>query len=255
MPVSLTYPGVYIEEVSSGVHTITGVATSITAFIGRALRGPVDSDGKSPLRVQSFAEFERHFGSLWRDSTLSYTVQQFFQNGGTDALIVRVHNGAQAAILTLAAGFDLVAANPGAWGEKLRVRIDHNTRPPVATDPADSLFNLSVRDTATGTTERFINLSTDPDNARFVTRVLEQESNLIRVVTPPGTVPAMRPAAHGNPPPGADPLLDNASSSAFTATGDDGVAITDNQISLASLEASKQGLWALEKADLFNLLC
>ena len=251
MPVTLTYPGVYIEEVPSGVRTVTGVATSITAFVGRALRGPVND----PVRVQSFGEFERRFGGLWRDSTLSYAVQQFFQNGGTDALIVRVHNGAAAATLTLAVGLNLVASNPGKWGEKLRVRIDHNTRPHLPTDPANSLFNLAVRDTATGVTERFLNLSTDPNNARFVMRVLEQESNLVRIVTPPGTVPVLRPAAHGNPPPGADPLLDNASSTAFTATGNEGSAITDNQISLASLEASKQGLWSLEKADLFNLLC
>src|SRR3972149_4502295 len=166
MPVTLSYPGVYIEEVPSGVRTITGVATSITAFIGRTLRGPVND----PVRVQSFAEFERRFGGLWRDSTMSYALQQFFQNGGA------------AATLTLAAGVNLVAANPGKWGEKLRVRVDHNTRPPLPTDPANSLFNLAVRDTATGVTERFLNLSTDPNNARFVTRVLEQESNLVRIV-------------------------------------------------------------------------
>ena len=64
MPVAPTYPGVYIEEIPSGVRTITGVATSITAFIGRTLRGPVND----PVRVQSFAEFERRFGGLWRDN-------------------------------------------------------------------------------------------------------------------------------------------------------------------------------------------
>jgi phage tail sheath protein FI len=37
MPV--TYPGVYIQEIPSGVRTITGVATSITAFIGPRIRG------------------------------------------------------------------------------------------------------------------------------------------------------------------------------------------------------------------------
>ncbi|CAG0951105.1 hypothetical protein BURK2_00203 [Burkholderiales bacterium] len=251
MPATLSYPGVYIEEVPSGVRTITGVATSITAFVGRALRGPVND----PVRVQSYAEFERRFGGMWRDSTMSYAVQQFFQNGGTDALIVRVHNGGAAATLTLPVGFNLVASSPGKWGEKLRVRVDYNTRPALPTDPANSLFNLSVRDTSTGVTERFLNVSTDPNNSRYVTRVLEQESSLIRIVTPPGTVPATRPTASGNPPAGADPLLDNASSTAFAATGNDGSAITDNQISAAGLEAAKQGLWALEKADLFNLLC
>jgi phage tail sheath protein FI len=251
MPVNVSYPGIFIEEVPSGMRAITGVATSITAFIGRTLRGPVND----PVRVQSFVEFERRFGGMWRESTLSYALQQFFQNGGTDALIVRVHNEAVAATLTLAAGVNLVAANPGKWGEKLRVRVDHNTRPHRPTDPANTLFNLAVLDTATGVSERFLNLSTDPDNARFVKQVLEQESTLVRIVTPPGTAPALRPVAHGSPPAGADPLLDNASSSAFTATGNDGAAITDSQISQASLEAGKLGLWALEKADLFNLLC
>jgi hypothetical protein len=90
MPVTLSYPGVYIEEVPSGVRTIVGVATSITAFVGRALRGPVNQ----PVRVQSFAEFERIFGGLWTSSGLSYAVQHFFLNGGGDALIVRVvHTG------------------------------------------------------------------------------------------------------------------------------------------------------------------
>ena len=42
MPATLSYPGVYIEEIPSGVRTITGVATSITAFIGRAASGPTD---------------------------------------------------------------------------------------------------------------------------------------------------------------------------------------------------------------------
>jgi len=43
MPVTPTYPGVYIEEIPSGVHTITGVATSIAAFAGWAPKGPTDS--------------------------------------------------------------------------------------------------------------------------------------------------------------------------------------------------------------------
>lgn len=48
MPVTLSYPGVYIEEVPSGVRTITGVATSITAFIGRTLRGPANDPVRGP---------------------------------------------------------------------------------------------------------------------------------------------------------------------------------------------------------------
>ena len=71
MPVPLTYPGVYIEELPSGVRTITGVATSIAAFVGRAWRGPVDE----PVTIFGFADYQRQFGGLWRDSTMSYAVQ------------------------------------------------------------------------------------------------------------------------------------------------------------------------------------
>ena len=97
MPVIPTYPGVYIEEIPSGVRTITGVATSITAFIGRAKRGLVNE----PVRIQSFSDFDRQFGGLWTKSTMSYAVQQYFLNGGQDAIIVRVHNGATTANLSL----------------------------------------------------------------------------------------------------------------------------------------------------------
>jgi len=86
MPVTTTYPGVYIEEIPSGVRTITGVATSITAFIGRAKRGPVN-EAKT---INSYGDFERIFGGLWADSTMSFGVRDFYLNGGSQAIIVRL---------------------------------------------------------------------------------------------------------------------------------------------------------------------
>ena len=86
MPVNPTYPGVYIEEVPSGVRTITGVATSITAFVGRAKRGPVDE----PITINSFGDFERTFGGLWSDGPMSYTIRDFFLNGGGQGVVVRL---------------------------------------------------------------------------------------------------------------------------------------------------------------------
>jgi uncharacterized protein len=180
MTAALTYPGVYIREIPSGVHPIVGVATSITAFIGRARRGPTDR----PVRIQSFADFERTFGGLWQPATLGYAVQQFYANGGTDALIVRVARNAAKATLNVG-NFGLKASSEGDWGEQLRVRIDHVTRDPLDT----TLFNLLVRDDATGEVERFLNLSTDPGNARFVKRTLELESRLVRVVDPVSATP------------------------------------------------------------------
>ncbi len=88
MPVTPTYPGVYLEEIPSGVRTITGVATSITAFIGRALRGPTDT----AVTINSYGDFERIFGGLWLGSSLGYAVRDFYLNGGSQAVIVRLYH-------------------------------------------------------------------------------------------------------------------------------------------------------------------
>lgn len=234
---SPTYPGVYIEEIPSGVRTITGVATSITAFIGRALRGPVND----PIRIQSYGDYERNFGGLWSDSTMSYAVQQYFLNGGADAVIVRIVNGAATAVLRLATGdgpLVLDAANPGAWGNNLRAVVDHNTR-----DESDTnLFNLTIEELDENNdvvrSEVFRNVSIDSNSPRFVDQVLAQDSMLVNVST------------------NATEQPEEATTTVVEADqGSDGNAVGATQISSGSgLEPNKQGLWALEKTDLFNLL-
>jgi hypothetical protein len=242
MATAPTYPGVYIEEVPSEVRTITGVATSITAFIGRAPRGPVDE----PIHVQSYAEFSRAFGGLWRDGTLGYAVQHYFLNGGTDALIVRVHNAAVATEFELSAGMatlTLVAASPGTWGDRLEIAVDYRTA-----DPATQ-FNLTIQevvDEVPVATETFRNLSVTPGDPRNVERVLAQRSDFVRVK---GPVPVNRPDEsildpEGHPIPAA-----------VTVPGDDGTAIGAAQVSDPGLEADRRGIWALDKADLLNQLC
>ena len=114
MPVQPTYPGVYVQEVPSGVRTITGVATSIAAFIGRASRGTVNE----PVIINGFADFERKFGGLWTKGTMSFAVRDFFLNGGTQAVIVRLINGATESKYEIptsdaSKNLILVAANPG----------------------------------------------------------------------------------------------------------------------------------------------
>ncbi|QBR01450.1 phage tail sheath family protein [Paraburkholderia pallida] len=86
MPATLNYPGVYVEELPSGVHAITGVPTSITAFVGRAARGPLNS----PTVINSFSDFARQFGGIVAGYPLGYSVRDFFANGGGQAVIVRV---------------------------------------------------------------------------------------------------------------------------------------------------------------------
>src|SRR5215203_1849823 len=85
MPLTYSYPGVYVEEVPSGVRTIAGVSTSNTAFIDFFPRGPADR----AVRVTSFEDFTRRFGGLDRRSEASYAVQQYYLNGGSVAWIVR----------------------------------------------------------------------------------------------------------------------------------------------------------------------
>ena len=214
-------PGVYVEESPGGPPSITGVPTSVTAFIGRALRGPVNQ--VVPVRAQS--EFDRIFGGVWTESMMSYAVQLFFLSGGTEALIVRVQSGGARAAVSLPAGASrlvLDAANVGAWGNSLKCLVDY-----AGTDPTDgAVFNLTVQ--AAGT-ESFPNLSINPASPRFVSTVLEQRSNLVHVL---GTVPAARP----------DPGISSADGG-----GSDGAPITDADI-------SGDGLAALDTADLFNLL-
>src|SRR6185369_14150727 len=84
--VQVTYPGVYIQEVSSGVHTITGVSTSITAFIDFFKEGP----SNRAVEIFGMTDFERVFGGLDDRSEASYAIAQFFLNGGGTALVVRV---------------------------------------------------------------------------------------------------------------------------------------------------------------------
>ena len=235
MPVTPTYPGVYIEEVPSGVRTITGVATSITAFLGRALRGPVND----PVRIQSFADYERKFGGLWLDSTMSYAVQHYFLNGGTDAIIVRLVASNATAATVAVDSLNLVAANEGDWSNYLQATVDHDTKDPTDTN----LFNLTIKEYATTSpsstdtpvaSEQFRNVSVSASSPRYVESVLENLSEFARIS---GAVPGTRPAATNN---------------MFTGGGDgDPLTFTEYEGS----EADRTGIYALEGADLFNIMC
>jgi phage tail sheath protein FI len=197
MPVAPTYPGVYIEELPSGVRTIVGVATSVAAFIDFFKRGPMNK----AVQILSMADFERQFGGLDVRSEASYAIQQFYLNGGTEAWVVRVAAGTPAAAQTLlqtgAGGPSLAvsAANEGLWGNNLRVYVDYDT-----TDPT-TRFNLQVLEVGTvdGRTvivnqETFRNLSMTATDANFVQTIVNANSTLITVAPTAG---AAMPVASG----------------------------------------------------------
>ena len=129
---TVSYPGVYIQELQSAVHSITGVATSIAAFVGYTARG-IDNRAE---QIFSFADYERLFGGLASDSELSYAVQQFFNNGGTQAWVVRTPRaGAAYAAVQFGTPTQLTfeALSSGAWANgELLIDVDYyNLSQPV----------------------------------------------------------------------------------------------------------------------------
>ncbi len=281
MPIAPTYPGVYIEEIPSGVRTIVGVATSITAFIGRALRGPVNK----AVTVNSFGEFERVFGGLWVQSSLAYAVRDFFLNGGSQAVVARLYhadagaNAKPAKSKLVIGAVTLEAAYPGAWGANLRGTVDLDASQDVAISmglvKAD-LFNLTVQDAApSGFVERYLNVSFK-DSPRRIDRVLEAESRLVRWdgAWPPNPLPVpaaaddavtvaekqLAAALKAVPQVPADIAAAQAAVAAakqarVDAVSDGGLLTKVDDFTPANAEADKKGLFALEQADLFNLLC
>ena len=184
MPVQTTYPGVYIQEAPSGVHTIVGVSTSVTAFVGAASQGPVDE----PIRIFSFADYQRTFGpTLDEARPMGHVVSQFFANGGSQAIVVRAaHSDALAATLTLkddgaTNALVLTANGRGAWanrtggiGMEVVVARDNVSNP-------NDLFRITItywivdprtNQTVKGAEESYLNLSMSPSHPRYVLDVL-----------------------------------------------------------------------------------
>ena len=183
MPVTPTYPGVYVQELQSGVHTIMAVTTSVTAFVGFTPYGPTGT----PVTLTSFADFERRFSGLASNSVLSYAVQHFFLNGGAVGIVVRLADGAVNAKGSIPGGgspaLTVTAANPDTFGNTLRVAIDHNT-------PAASNFNLQVFDTRSLVArESFTSLSMTSTDPNFVETIVNAGSQRITIKAADSTLP------------------------------------------------------------------
>ena len=190
MPSALTYPGVYIEEVPSGVRTIAGVSTSIAAFVGYTAMGEPDT----AVHVTSFGDFERSHGGLSLDSPVSYGIRQFFLNGGTEAYVVRVAVGHATASWQLSDAsipvLDVSASSPGTWGNDLRLDITHaDSRNP------DAEFNLIVSQLVNvgGTVQTVVrethrNLNMNSHSPDYVVSKVNNGSQLIEVTRVGGLV-------------------------------------------------------------------
>jgi len=261
MPTTFTHPGIYVEEVPSGVHPIAGASTSDTAFVDYFARGPVGV----AVRVTSLEEHERIFGGPDRQSAGSYAVRLYFQNGGQVAWIVRVIPGAAPAIAvvdleTSTAGekaLRVQAASPGAWGSNLEVAVTET----VPADSTGATFNLFVREAVPDgsggkqivTAEAHRNLSMTTGAANFAPAVVSAASALVDLSEP--TAGAARVPSLATPTPAGDPP-----ESAWTplSTVTDAAVIQANGTAVAAFAAALQaGLSALDRIApfRFNLLC
>ncbi|MDL2076106.1 phage tail sheath subtilisin-like domain-containing protein [Streptomyces sp. GXMU-J15] len=328
MPVNVTYPGVYIDEVKSSVRTITGVPTSVAAFVGYAPRGPVDR----PLHITGWADYEANFGGLQANCPMSYAVYQFYLNGGSEAEIVRVvkedeevvhlplgtttsarqparppsppPEGGETEESSSAGGdeaasdgqnrgrggsggsgrrssggragggsatsAELVAVSPGRWARRLRARVDYDTsefETSEAKDKSDlprELFNLTVRDMATGAEERYLNVSVKPGSPRGLAQLLES-SQLVRLA--PGASLDTVPQANSAPEDGSDPFAAKTPDApngkppfyyepADANASDAGTETVPPPVTAyLGKPAEKTGLHQLLKTDIFNILC
>jgi phage tail sheath protein FI len=195
MSSTYTYPGVYIQELPSAVHTITGVATSIAAFVGYTARG-VDNRAQA---VYSFSDFERLYGGLASNSEVSYAVQQFFNNGGTQAYVVRtpMHYPTSGtpvpyAEVAIASGeLTFAALSSGQWANnQLLVDVDvQGLDLSVATgDPL--AFNLTITDLMDSTSEYFPSVTLNSAAQNFVAAVVNDPDNGSQLVSVKTNLPS-----------------------------------------------------------------
>jgi hypothetical protein len=139
-------PGVYVEEVSSGVKPIEGVGTSTGAFIGFAESGPV----KTPVLCTSWTQFKETFGEFTAGGYLAYSVYQFFNEGGTKCFVVRAIAAGSAkasAVIKASTGINSLAVtsdSEGVWGNKVTIRIEAEVPVIPGTLVRDDHFKLTV---------------------------------------------------------------------------------------------------------------
>lgn len=193
--VSTSYPGVYVQEISSGVRTIAGVGTSIALFLGRTGMGELNR----PVLCLSYEDFVRTFGAECDQSDMARAVRLFFANGGTTCGVMRIARGAAPAALTLlnedkGDALKIEARSAGSFGDDIRALVSYGTASPEAT------FNLELfrwQKSPGGAprksmVESHVGLSMDPRHPRYVEDVVNRSSALVRVTSLAGA-----PAAAG----------------------------------------------------------
>ena len=215
---------------------------TIAAFIGRSLRGPLNT----PILIKNFAGFRRRFGSHWHRSSLGPSVKQFFDHGGRQLYIVRVANNARGAMICVPAkgGFLVLRALEPGSTENVRIAVDYD-----GIDNEDEQhFNLTIQRVAPDTglvvdQEIYLRLQCHETERAFIGDAL-LSSSLVRAQLP---LPPGRPIASRR----YGPEYESAYVG-HAQHGTDGTALCDyDLIGSASRGA---GLFALNQIEHFDLL-
>lgn len=195
MAIAPTYPGVYVQEIPSGVRTIVGVGTSTAVFLGRTQQGPLEE----PVLCLGYPDFERVFTGENVGSELPRAVQLFFLNGGTRCYVMRLAQEGTATPATVTLNNEAedpvlvaTAKSVGLAGAAIRLAVTYNGVQP------ESTFNLEVFRWTTDSrggmvktdVEKWVGLTMQPGTARYAIDYVTQNSKLIELSLP-GTMPAV----------------------------------------------------------------
>lgn len=227
--------GITVTEIAPMDQPIDASAETTAAFVGRALRGPLDT----PVLLRNFADFRRRFGGFWPGSSLGSAVEQFFEHGGRQVYVVRVANNARGAMICVPAShgvLTLQAIEPGST-EHIRAAVDYDGIQP----DDDCHFNLTLQRVAPDTgqildQEIYQRLTCDRDRDRYIEDVL-LTSSLARVQLP---LPTHRPMAT------AADYVERAQA------GTDGMSLSDYD--LVGSASRGTGMFALNQVEHFDLL-
>lgn len=246
MPVTTSYPGIYIEELPSSARTITAAPTSVTVFVGYThpfkTEDPSKPKGSAerslfgvPVRIFSFADYERMFGGLYAsgvvDNSVPYAVQQFFLNGGADAYVVGLPTSGYGSVsLTIGSNLALKAREPND-------AVDMTVTLSNIDAPNNHIADITIAYGNRTETYRGVSLTAPPDNAAHIDNKLARSSlvevtRLVPADDSYGTfsLAANTPATFPTPLP---------TQKIFNATDFDDVFDADG---------------ALDKVDIFNLM-
>jgi phage tail sheath protein FI len=231
VPEDVSYPGVYVQEIPSGVRAIGGVSTSIAAFAGWAPQGPNDR----AVLCLSLSAFNRIFGGFDARGYFSYAVSQFFANGGTHCYAIRLTGPKDVTATAAIDGLELSAIGPGAWANAYQLVAN-----PRSDDATRFRLDVVVR-AANAVAESYQNLSQDPGDSRYVKSVLANESEIIVATKTDATRPV------------TGKTVDLGSGT----KGDDGPVLVPSDADFDSAlmgDGASTGVYYLDKVDLFNLL-